>query len=896
MTRPLIVRADTIDLQNPDAPSAKNHGRQHLHPTESTAPHQASTLREVAHETAEEEARSPHLSWNSGFGTDESRKEEQEDLAAGVRGRMTQQEQEDQLAIAQNGGISSSDEGEDDGDLDDDMMDRISSSPSIEDEAESLQPTEQSTGYGLVDWAYDEDSSNYSENGYDEEETDDRQCAELRSGAASILATLLEEDEDEGGGDDCDDDDDIGSPQSSNDTDYCEYCYAACECLSIDSEDIDFDFVYALHTFVATVEGQANATKGDTMVLLDDSNSYWWLVRVVKDSSIGYLPAEHIETPTERLARWNKHRNVDLSAAMLGDNPQKQKSTLNKIRKRWKTVTFTEPTYVDYSDIDYSSDEEDIEELFGRDITSGQDQDQQQDQKDKQDKEQKDSQTAGDDDMVDERAKVEPLKTGSASVSKVDSKEEAKPDGSKDDNDVEIETRDSTELLGGHVDMVGRSRNGTMRNTDSFFKDDTAETKKITLTPNLLRDDLGSRPSTDSIVTKDKARPSLESKMDREFVSDKDKKKQKEKEKKEKEKKPSAIRSFFSRKDKKRTSEDDDDSSFGKRSMDVMSEPRQSEDPMADEQSDKQARSPGKPQKPQARVEPSLVRKNSTQKKSSEITNPFSETRTNDVSNVPPSTMRIVDPETQETREVSSNQQQVRDRSQRDEKPAIGKAQQPSAAATQPQRVAAAQSRMDLDDSDSSDDAAEALLHETPAPTHTPTPTIKVETERVRSPQVHVPGAFPMQSPKGPPTVRAVSPEQDMDRLSESPIEVSPISPINPHQPPGLMQDYAHSPSPEGSPSPDLVHVGEIIKENEAEAQQEPAWDDTKLRAFFDEGKHVRDLLAVVYDTSDVEPSDSSAGSLFREQNARLAEITTQLDNMLGDWLARKQRSRGTLL
>lgn len=58
------------------------------------------------------------------------------------------------------------------------------------------------------------------------------------------------------------------------------------ECLR-DAEDIDFEFVYALHTFVATVEGQANATKGDTMVLLDDSNSYWWLVRVVKDGSIG---------------------------------------------------------------------------------------------------------------------------------------------------------------------------------------------------------------------------------------------------------------------------------------------------------------------------------------------------------------------------------------------------------------------------------------------------------------------------------------------------------------------------------------------------------------------------------------------------------------------------------
>lgn len=60
------------------------------------------------------------------------------------------------------------------------------------------------------------------------------------------------------------------------------------ECLQ-DTEDIDFELVYALHTFVATVDGQANATKGDAMVLLDDSNSYWWLVRVVKDASIGML-------------------------------------------------------------------------------------------------------------------------------------------------------------------------------------------------------------------------------------------------------------------------------------------------------------------------------------------------------------------------------------------------------------------------------------------------------------------------------------------------------------------------------------------------------------------------------------------------------------------------------
>jgi hypothetical protein len=85
---------------------------------------------------------------------------------------------------------------------------------------------------------------------------------------------------------DDDDDDDTPFPEDSR---FVDSGWGG-ECLQ-ELEDIDFEFVYALHTFVATVEGQANATKGDTMVLLDDSNSYWWLVRVVKDSSIGMVTA-----------------------------------------------------------------------------------------------------------------------------------------------------------------------------------------------------------------------------------------------------------------------------------------------------------------------------------------------------------------------------------------------------------------------------------------------------------------------------------------------------------------------------------------------------------------------------------------------------------------------------
>ena len=39
-----------------------------------------------------------------------------------------------------------------------------------------------------------------------------------------------------------------------------------------------------------------------------------------------------------------------------------------------------------------------------------------------------------------------------------------------------------------------RSRKGTVRNTDSFFKDESVETRKINLTPSLLRDDSNAPP------------------------------------------------------------------------------------------------------------------------------------------------------------------------------------------------------------------------------------------------------------------------------------------------------------------------------------------------------------------------------------------------------------------
>src|SRR2546421_9515609 len=54
---------------------------------------------------------------------------------------------------------------------------------------------------------------------------------------------------------------------------------------------------------------------------------------------------------------------MQLSAAMLGDNPEKSKNPLKKAirRRNAKTVQFAPPTFVEASDIDYSTDEDELE-------------------------------------------------------------------------------------------------------------------------------------------------------------------------------------------------------------------------------------------------------------------------------------------------------------------------------------------------------------------------------------------------------------------------------------------------------------------------------------------------------------------------------------------------------
>ncbi|TVY68966.1 Tip elongation aberrant protein Tea4 [Lachnellula suecica] len=1006
MTRPEIIRADSIDLQDQNAPSAQDHLRIHPNPLGAgpPAPHQAETLREVAAEAAEQNHRSPRVSreWTNGE-VSQIQQYGDDDLAAGVSSKLNgaDLQQQDDLAVAQNGGMTGSTtedadmaDAEGDDGMDDDMMDKISSSPSIDDggysllavvwpersaSLASLTPTPPPTKSRSFLQACVESSSPFVETSSDftlqpkpllidkgmtqgslasnshhllgkylDDPKDTRfsdvlQCADPfvttrssqesdqefnleyytedshsrqsnspnqdynldyisaeRPENPSIRQKLSDDESDTGSVIHHDDGLTIPYEESEEDDDY-EIPYLTDsrfidsgwggECLQ-NSEDIDFEFVYALHTFVATVEGQANATKGDTMVLLDDSNSYWWLVRVVKDSSIGYLPAEHIETPTERLARLNKHRNIDLTSTMLGDQAEKSKNPLKKAirRRNAKTVTFTAPTYVEASDVDYSTDEEEGEgDYYAQNGQQEQNGDQQEHGADE-----------------DEITAVEPLKPrAEIREVKTDSDEPETIRADPTSNGTS-DGRTSDEIFDGKPES--KSRNGTVRNTDSFFKDDSVETRKITLTPNLLRDDSSTSTRTSNDSKELKQRPSLD-KLEKDSTAEKNKDKKDKKEKKDREKKPGMLSGLFKRKEKKsKASIDDevDEIMAGKRSTDNQSPvPSKESDEIASIEEQTQApnqdmqRNPSKLQK-QPRTEMSPIRKAGLGKdpRAMEPQQAPAPDRAPPAESVQAPSMRLVQSDAPE-----DSDQQARNLSPeltrgpapilsapKEQKPAsaiskILRSASSSNSEPKPIKAKKAKARVELDDFDSSAEDS---------PVEEPTRAPSKQTSRP------IPGAFPDSYIATPATERSNPVEE---RLSESPVQVSPMTPVQSYPPP-LMVDTSsqeEAPSPQSSPSPELIDADDAQDKkgpgSSTASASTPSWSDSHLRTFFDDDADIKDLLVVVYDKSGVVPAGPDhpvTGNLFREENAKLADITNRLDGMLGDWLARKMRTQGS--
>ncbi|KAH9877676.1 hypothetical protein J1614_002893 [Plenodomus biglobosus] len=831
MTRPHIIRADTIDLQNKTSPTAQDHSQQPEHPAPlgigPAAPHQQAAIRHVEQERSSEEARLQNA-WSSAGGAMQDEHGSDDERTLVNQPTDQQNTQQDQQASKADGNANGAGEGDDadmqdadvEEDMDDDDMDKISSSPSISD------------------------------------------------------------------------------------------------------EEIDFEFVYALHTFVATVEGQANATKGDTMVLLDDSNSYWWLVRVVKDSSIGYLPAEHIETPTERLARLNKHRNIDLSATMLGDTAEKSKNPLKKAmrRRNAKTVQFAPPTYVEASDYDYSSDEGDGE-LFGGAEPKQMQQQQQTAQK---------TDTESEDGM-----EVQPLKVNGG---KTDG--DGQPDGEGQGSNDSAKQEDGKSKTS--EDDVDRpldpkvSRNGTLRNTDSFFKDENTETRKITLTPNLLRDD----SSTSTTGSKERG-PSLES-LEKNGFADKVKK-----EDKKKEKKSGMLSGLFKRKDKKSKGSLDsvdsdmerpdeaDGNSLQSKSLEDSPE-RPSTADAASAPTPVRQSSKGKLQKSQRSRDDSPQKTKGILKVDRLVESPVqTEPQSEEPESKPtgqqtPPTMRVVtsdqDDEDNPTINETTNSPEgrtamtvVNSLNPFSHGPRTHLNGQPK-----PEKVKQSKQRMQLDDFDSSSDESNDPFADPDAQSGSTRPRQSETTDRLSESPVHVSAAdaqSPNQAdasqklshepdPRQPPALTTDNSSQETSSPVSTPDNDSPMKTISenstlttfqsrneptpPTQPP---QSAAPPPPSRPAPIPDTNREREPSPPESSSSSILPAWSDACLRAYLDDGSDIRDMLLVVNDTTGVVPVGREhpfMKTLFVQEEQRMKGLSNELDGLLKGLMDKRMKRVGS--
>lgn len=537
---------------------------------------------------------------------------------------------------------------------------------------------------------------------------------------------------------------------------------------------------------------------------------------------------------------------------MLGDQAEKPKSSLKSaMRRRKKTVAFADPTIHSYSDYDYSTDEDlDSESFSQQDPEQANIWQQQQQQQHGGARTTDLSQESNDNQLEivnnnDENIEVDSLGNKSQSATQNDRTKHEEIAATNSNVNRTDPKRTNDEITSAKSEP-SRSRNGTVRNTDSFFKDESVETKKITLTPNLLRDDNEPRGSTDGIEVKQ--RPSFD-KPEKDNEK-REERKRKDKEKKDKDKKPGVIRSLFSRGKDKKKGIDDDGESVGKQSSDLGRDSHESlsEDamqiiePILDRQPGIPQRN-GKFQKEQ-QLENDKGELPQTQKPM------MNREQTSGGWISSQTTLRHIKSDPTDTDDTSSQSSSWHDITQ------VSPSLEPTAGFD---GLGAARTSARSDFLMPSENETQCSL------------SLKAHQDNYAHPN-----ALPVN-------IEEIAMPSSTDRKisSEPPIRILPNNQVNS---PALINNLSPTHSPTSSPSPEPTEA-----ENDESHQISdsvtaslstgavPTWSDTNLRAFFDSGLDIQNLLSIVYSKSDVVPVGPGhpiVGTLFKEQNTKLTEIT----------------------
>lgn len=617
---------------------------------------------------------------------------------------------------------------------------------------------------------------------------------------------------------------------------------------------------------------------------------------------------------------------------MLGDTAEKSKNPLKKAmrRRNAKTVQFAPPTYVEASDYDYSSDEGDGELFGGPEPKQVQQQQQQSTQKDEVEAE--------------DGLKVQPLKANGVKEANGQSESEARSSSENGVRKEDERQRESEDSVDRPLDPKV-SRNGTLRNTDSFFKDENTETRKITLTPNILRDDSNGTTT----VSKERG-PSLES-LEKNGFADKVKD-----DKKKKEKKSGMLSGLFKRKDKKvKGGPDSVDSDIEKpEDMDRSSLQSKASEESTERQSAEQTAptSASAPAAATAAVTPAPLRQSSKGKlqksqrirddspqktkgilktaNSRETTSPteteLEESSSKLIGPQPAPTMRVVSPEDDNDGRPSTDgpPAPIESRSamnviaSRNPFSSTTKTHEPSEA--KPAKAIKSKQRVQLDDFDSDDESNDPFA-DPDAEAKSAQAQDPETTERLSESPVHVSAADAQPSqkavhererepdPRQPPGLTTDSSSQETSSPISTPTpddspmktipENSTLSSFQAGNEPsrGLVVRHSAVGPPPSRPAPVPDMEREPSPPDSSESSMLPAWSDASLRAYLDDGSDIRDMLLVVNDTTGVVPVSREhpfMKNLFVQEMKTMQGLSHELDSLLNGLMDKRMRRAGS--
>lgn len=591
---------------------------------------------------------------------------------------------------------------------------------------------------------------------------------------------------------------------------------------------------------------------------------------------------------------------------MLSDNSEKSRNPMKNIirRRNAKTVQFAAPTYVEASDYDFSEDDE-------------------------------------------EHAMIEPAVAAAPAEEPQQAVQQAAPDtnGEKHDEEERPGTPprgsfereqaataavaplvDEPQLSPRLVDKTEaaplKSRKGTPRNTDSFLKDDSIETRKITLTPGLLREDSTSSKSPSSESVRNNSTENLVKQISPPEPQPPSKKDGKDK-KKEKQKGGMLSGLFKSKKkDKKAKEEAAAESDADKASIELQREsPRASPMPSGSNSPVEKpivapspvAQSPQAPQDARLQVPlrqaPSKgkLQKAPPSNGSSPVREPPSEGGKAFVAELAGSDVAFEMPTGDES--VSSGQpqsidvgaaQQTRER-EGPLSPIVNVFKTNSEKEPKPTKAKRTKQRMELDDFDSPADedgpnpfkerelrsrgengerlsespveiTSGSFMHGTES-IHIPTPGVDDREDEDEEPESLTSSPSIIEHPAEPHEHRDNEPLEDND-----PTPTAPRSP----QPGGETRNVSGS-----TPSTDSMDSS-LLTPSPIPA---PTWSDSSLRAWYDDMSEVKDMLTMIHDKSGVTPVSADhpmMAGLFVEERKGVQNMMGELDGLLGSYLQRK--------